>query len=555
MRLAFTGNLCDRFIYANVLGKKDKVVVHKRGMKTFRDVIWDDIEIHDEEIKIVDSEPFQRLRRIKQLGLAYLVYPCASHTRFDHSLGTLSAAQLMANNLNQAEIADTIDCIRCYALLHDISHIPFGHTLEDEGMLYPRHDEGERWKYYTNELKDIISPNIYDTISKLVEKKFDKDNKFIYDLVSNTICADLIDYIRRDGYFTGATSLRFKFDDRILKFMTLEYDEDGYRRLVFKPIKDKIRIDVITDLVQLLRYRYMITERVTFHHTRCAANAMLIKAIQLLGPPKEDMFYWMGDEDVLNYISRSDDEKVKELGEMLKYRKLFKIVFRVTSDAATELTEGSVKAVSNRYGELTGRMELEDELINEITKVQGLDRFDKNHIAIYCPPDANMNFKETKVLIQWRERYPTPLTDIEPELKWERLIISEVKALEEKYKALWNMHIFVHPKYYKRNLYAIEKCCEQVLGVKNDPLLKTAFERREDYKEAIKYGQMFMNKEIEIVTAAREMARRGGTSREEALKEAMHERTSLAQHTLPIEEEEVELKDKELRRKKGSKKR
>jgi len=136
-------------------------------------VIWGDIEIHDKEIEIVDSKPFQRLRRIKQLGLADLVYPCAKHTRFDHSLGTLSAAQLMIDNLKKQgiEIKDEdIDCIRYYALLHDISHIPFGHTLEDEGMLYERHDKGERWKYYTEQLKDIIPGDILDTISKLVEK-------------------------------------------------------------------------------------------------------------------------------------------------------------------------------------------------------------------------------------------------------------------------------------------------------------------------------------------------------------------------------------------------
>jgi len=517
-----------------------------------------DIELKEGEVDIVDSKPFQRLRGIKQLGLAYLVYPCAIHTRFDHSLGTLSAAQLMVDNLKQAEIdRDTIDCIRCYALLHDISHIPFGHTLEDEGGLYPRHDKGERWKHYTAELRDII-PSL-DIISELVEKKYDKNknNKFIYDIVSNTIFADLVDYIQRDGYFTGATGLRFKFDDRILKFMTLEEDEEGYRRLVFKPKKDKIRIDVITDILQLLRYRYMITERVTFHHTRCAANAMLIKAVQLLGPPKESEFYWMGDDDVLNYISNSDDKNIGELGEMLKYRNLFKIVFRVTSNTAPELSEGSVKAVSNKYGKPKGRMELEEELVNEITKIQGLNHFDENYIAIYCPPDENMNLKETEVLVQWRGKYPAPLTKFEPAYAWEEQIIGEVKALEKKYKALWNMHIFVHPD-YKKNIYEIEKCCERVLGVKNDPLLTHSFERREDYKRLLEYEQMLSRKETEIVTTARqiELGERSAreshsaaeieTSKEEALNE------SILHHASPVKKENDELQV--LRGKKKSKK-
>jgi HD superfamily phosphohydrolase len=204
--------------------------------KTFRDVIWGDIELKEREVAIVDSDPFQRLRRIKQLGLADVVYPCAKHTRFDHSLGTLAAAQLMVNNLgNEPNInEETIELIRCYALLHDISHIPFGHTLEDEGMLFPRHDGGDRWKYYLNEIGEVTIPQkIHEELLKLVEGKVDKEKKFVYDIVSNTICADLIDYIQRDGYFTGATGLRFKFDDRILKFMVLEKDQDGYLRLIF----------------------------------------------------------------------------------------------------------------------------------------------------------------------------------------------------------------------------------------------------------------------------------------------------------------------------------
>ena len=63
--------------------------------KTIRDVVWEDIELTDNEVKIIDSEPFQRLRGIKQLGMVYLVYPCATHTRFEHSLGTLAGNVLI----------------------------------------------------------------------------------------------------------------------------------------------------------------------------------------------------------------------------------------------------------------------------------------------------------------------------------------------------------------------------------------------------------------------------------------------------------------------------
>jgi hypothetical protein len=95
--------------------------------------ILGDIELKNREVAIVDSDPFQRLRRIKQLGLADVVYPCAKHTRFDHSLGTLAAAQLMVDNLGiEPNIyEETIELIRCYALLSSRTH---SHLLPEAAM-------------------------------------------------------------------------------------------------------------------------------------------------------------------------------------------------------------------------------------------------------------------------------------------------------------------------------------------------------------------------------------------------------------------------------------
>ncbi len=262
-----------------------------------------------------------------------------------------------------------------------------------------------------------------------------------------------------------------------------------------------------------------------------------------MGPPKENTFYWLGDDDVLSYIENSKNEVVREIGEMLKYRRLFKVVFRVTREAASDSSLGGVKQFSNKYGNPKSRVELEEELVSEITKITGLEDFDTNHIAIYCPPDGNMNFKETEVLIRWKGAYPTKLIDVEPEHKWEQLIKNEVKALEEKYEALWNMHIFIHPK-YRGNIYEIEKCCERVLGVGNDPLLKHSFERFEEYKESLDYEKLLAQKETEIVTTARGLARRGEAGKEETLNEAILQRM-----TAPAgEEQKEEFIDKDVRK-------
>lgn len=109
--------------------------------KTVRDAVHGDIMITHLETCIIDTKDFQRLRRLKQLGLTNLVYPCANHTRFDHSLGTLAVAQkiidILSSNPYREIVVNPYDkfLIRLCALLHDLCNVPYGHTLEDEGKL------------------------------------------------------------------------------------------------------------------------------------------------------------------------------------------------------------------------------------------------------------------------------------------------------------------------------------------------------------------------------------------------------------------------------------
>src|SRR5215470_3584295 len=100
--------------------------------KLIRDAVHGDIEIGPLEVELMDTPEFQRLRGIKQLGTAYLVFPSAVHTRFEHSIGTSWMAYriLQAIRRTQSVPADLEQLIRISALLHDITHIPFGHTLE-----------------------------------------------------------------------------------------------------------------------------------------------------------------------------------------------------------------------------------------------------------------------------------------------------------------------------------------------------------------------------------------------------------------------------------------
>src|SRR5215469_8013819 len=113
--------------------------------KLIRDAVHGDMEMTALEVELMDTPEFQRLRGIKQLGTAYLVFPSAVHTRFEHSLGTSWMARRVIEAIRRTHpVSDDQEAlIRIAALVHDMMHIPFGHTLEDERRVLPRHDKDE----------------------------------------------------------------------------------------------------------------------------------------------------------------------------------------------------------------------------------------------------------------------------------------------------------------------------------------------------------------------------------------------------------------------------
>lgn len=107
-----------------------------------RDPVHGDIQLTAEEVRILDTPEMQRLRGVRQLGTAYLVYPGAQHTRFEHSLGTLHVTGRLVDAVNRNRAAapsaligvadDEARILRAAALVHDVTHIPYGHSIEDQ---------------------------------------------------------------------------------------------------------------------------------------------------------------------------------------------------------------------------------------------------------------------------------------------------------------------------------------------------------------------------------------------------------------------------------------
>src|SRR5687768_4189659 len=128
-------------------------------MKVIRDPLWNNIRVDPLALKLIDTAAFQRLRYVRQLGVAFLVYPGASHSRFEHALGTYHLARQALllleerGDLRDLPETDRMD-VRMAALLHDIGHYPFSHALEEIGAL--NHEEVARPLICSGEISDIL---------------------------------------------------------------------------------------------------------------------------------------------------------------------------------------------------------------------------------------------------------------------------------------------------------------------------------------------------------------------------------------------------------------
>lgn len=294
-------------------------------MKLVHDPIHGYIELDEFARRLVDTPEFQRLRRITQLGFAFLAYPSARHTRFEHSLGTFYLAKkIRAHNPEIEEGA------LYAALLHDIGHYPFSHTLEG---LYPRHEENTLWVIEHGSVGDVIKEN-YSI------REFKKLLK--HPIVSGDIDADRMDYLVRDAYYTGAAYGVVDLERlvRNLKF-------DGKRLLV----EEK----GLVAAQNLLLSRAMMYPTVYFHHTTKIAEAMLRKAVELEKIILEEIRL-MDEIDLVSRLRNSEKVEVRELIRAIDDRKLYKRVYCSNK----ELDEKTISTLKRELQEEFGHSALLD---------------------------------------------------------------------------------------------------------------------------------------------------------------------------------------------------
>ena len=497
--------------------------------KKFR-VPGKDIRVRSQELLVINTPSFQRLFNIKQMGLANLVYPFATHTRAAHCLDCMDMAQRFLDALvvnlereDRTEEAEAVhgeeELVRMSAVLHDIMHIPYAHTLEDENGILKKGDEGDRIdktvdmvekqvpKPQPSELGALGVPSKedYDKVKDLLPDvrkvlwtiashgETDSPNKetleperyYIADIIGNTISADLLSYIVRDVDYTGIEK-RPGASYRIFDYLTLAEDKKGRTRLAITLTKGGLRHDVISAILGVLDVRYALTETVIYHHAKCAASAMLGKAAWLCNLKESDALYSIGDEGLLRLLAETEQKDTEaknaanRLLEGLKARRFHKRVFKVTMAARGPYDTAHTKPLPNRLKSPADRAKIEREIELDLALPMG-------SIILFCP-SPKMALKEASVLVTYHkvDGVRSSSVNVGVELNGSEFradypdVFKRVSNVQDQYLALWTLYAFLDPAKF---LYAaaIQERLTEKLGVTNDPQFQLYLDQKKEY--------------------------------------------------------------------------
>lgn len=302
--------------------------------KIFIDNVHGYIKLSELAISIIDTPEYQRLRKLKQLGVAYLVFPCSTHSRFEHSLGVYHLAGVLLDNLRekQSELNlsnRTIELVKIAGLVHDLGHGPFSHAYDDT-FLSCTMDKDEKNRYHENRSIDLfcyiikkydinIADNEIKFVSSLINPKMNQKG-YIYQIISNpinTIDVDKFDYIARDSYNIG-----------------LDYGFN-YRRVIeeARVIDDNICYPekMSYEIVKLFDTRYNLHKQIYNHPMNLAIEFMIKDCLLLVDKEFKltektrniEQFYKLNDNIINDIEDKSVNKEAKRLINRIHRRQLY----------------------------------------------------------------------------------------------------------------------------------------------------------------------------------------------------------------------------------------
>ena len=316
--------------------------------KVLKDPVHSYIHINYEVVwNCLDSKEFQRLRRIRQLGGDFQVYPTAEHSRFSHSLGVYEIVRRMVTEIKSLSVElseyDKI-CVMLAGLLHDVGHGPFSHAFE--------HVTKHSHENYTakiilgetelNQVLTEVSPRLPEDIVSIIEHNHPND--ILNQIISGQLDADRMDYLLRDSYFSATSYGQFDLE-RILRTMRVRKIDENKKALV-------VKYTGIHSVEDYIMARYQMYWQVYYHPVARSYEAVFIQLFNRL----KDIFkdnkeyfsdmkvlipfleknvvsveeYFKLDENSLLYccslIQNKDDEIAADLARRLQNRRLFEYV-------------------------------------------------------------------------------------------------------------------------------------------------------------------------------------------------------------------------------------
>ena len=382
-----------------------------------RDPIHGFIKLSKKERYLIDTKVFQRLRRIRQLAMTFLVYPGAVHTRFDHSIGVMHIAGRICTKLqelNPSRLSDEdVDLVRLAALLHDVGHGPFSHVSEYLLKRYAPKDantghvlEKIHEKITVDivrsdpEIHKILSDNERNFVIEMIEGKPTRD--WQHDIVSSELDADKMDYLLRDSYFAGVKYGEYDLEKLIESCLIVDRPETPFA----------ISSKGIYALEQLLLARYHMTQQVYWHRVSLISNEMIVRGITLAidgrntkmgklykypkknkrAPDKDyekkkkdfvQNYLDYHDEKVIDILRNCKQEKASKIFNQLYNRQLFKVVADIRfKDERDEMVRTGLRGM---IADPDRKRQCEENIAAHI----GVD---PDYVIVSKPPIRNLNY-------------------------------------------------------------------------------------------------------------------------------------------------------------------
>lgn len=356
----------------------------KYAAQRVRDPLHDIIDFKAEQFEnvmwsVVQTQPFQRLRRFKQLGFSELVFPGATHTRFAHSMGVFHIARRLMAIIQRHLGTDGFDPHRANvalaaALVHDVGHGPFSHSFEDAGkklgIAFTKHEEISAELIATGEIAEAMKPlggGFASEVSQLI--KIDGPTDIYSAVVSSQFDADRLDYIQRDPMMAGTKHSRIDFTWLISNIEVGEISEGVDEEFTGKKQTFVLNSKAFYAAEAYILGLFHLYPTVYFHKATRSAEKMFTylllrifqllqdgslsktglqksnPLIQFLSAPDARTFLCLDDSVIwgsLHELTAADDEVLRDLSLSLRDRKLLKCI-----DIREELLHGIGRPVDD----------------------------------------------------------------------------------------------------------------------------------------------------------------------------------------------------------------